>query len=194
MRNSRVAVGQRRVEELVAVVDLDADDALFAEVLVLVELRLLDLALARDRRPRTCPSRSSARATIAATFSPGLDPDEVHDRAPLARARRERDLVDLLDVDLPLVAEEEDVRVRAATKSWVTQSSSRASIPMLALAAALLRPVVRRARPLDVAGVGDGDDHVLFLDEVLVAGSRRRSRRSRCAACRRTSCGSPRAP
>ena len=49
MRSSRVAVGERGVEELVALVDLHADDALLAEVLVLVELGLLDLPVLRER-------------------------------------------------------------------------------------------------------------------------------------------------
>ena len=38
------AVGERGGEELIAVLDLDADDALLAEVLVLGDLGLLDLA------------------------------------------------------------------------------------------------------------------------------------------------------
>ena len=37
-----------------------------------------------------------------------------------------------------------------------------------ALAAALLRPVGRERHALDVAGMRDGDDHVLALDQVLV--------------------------
>ena len=37
-----------------------------------------------------------------------------------------------------------------------------------ALAAAALRPIGRERHALDVAGVGDGDDHVLALDQVLV--------------------------
>ncbi len=54
-----------------------------------------------------------------------------------------------------------------ATKSWVTQSSSRASIPIFPAPAALLRAVGAGAGALDVAGVGDGHHHVLFLDEIL---------------------------
>ena len=37
-----------------------------------------------------------------------------------------------------------------------------------ALAAAALRPVGRERHALDIAGMGDGDDHVLALDQVLV--------------------------
>ena len=37
-----------------------------------------------------------------------------------------------------------------------------------ALAAAALRPVGRQRHPLDIAVMGDGDDHVLALDQVLV--------------------------
>ncbi len=37
-----------------------------------------------------------------------------------------------------------------------------------ALAAAMLGPVRRERGALDVAGVGDGDDHVLARDQVLV--------------------------
>ena len=37
-----------------------------------------------------------------------------------------------------------------------------------ALAAAALGPVLGERRALDVAALGDGDDHVLALDQVLV--------------------------
>ena len=37
-----------------------------------------------------------------------------------------------------------------------------------ALAAAPLRPVVGQRRALDIALMGDGDDHVLPLDQVLI--------------------------
>ena len=44
-------------------------------------------------------------------------------------------------------------------------------------------------RPLDVAGVGDGDRHVFVGDQILDAELAALARRSRCAARRRTSRG-----
>jgi hypothetical protein len=110
----------------------------------------------------------SMRGTSTIDGLARVHPDEVHDRPPLGRARRERDLVHLLHVDLPLVGEEEDVRVGRRDEELRHPVLLARVHPDLALAAALLRPVGRRARPLDVARVGDRDDHVLFLDEILL--------------------------
>ena len=54
-----------------------------------------------------------------------------------------------------------------ATNSEVTKSSSRVRHAGAALAAAALGAIGRQRHALDVAAVGDGDDHVLALDQVL---------------------------
>ena len=53
-------------------------------------------------------------------------------------------------------------------KMRVTKSSSLRRHAGAALAAAALRPIGGERHTLDVALVGDGDDHVLALDQVLV--------------------------
>ncbi len=159
-------VGQRGGEQLVALVDLHADDALLAEVLVLVDLGLLDLAVLRDGHDELALldlGDERDRLDLLAR----LDADEVHDRPALAGARREGNLVHLRDVDLPLVAEEEDVPVRRRGEELRHPVFFARVHADAALAAALLRAIVLRARALDVPGVRDGHDHLFFLDEIL---------------------------
>ena len=55
-----------------------------------------------------------------------------------------------------------------ATNSRVTKSSSLVDMPERPLPPRALRPVERQRHALDVAGMADGDDHVLALDQVFV--------------------------
>ena len=55
-----------------------------------------------------------------------------------------------------------------ATKILVTKSSSRVAMPERPAPAAALHAIFGQRRALDVAGMGDGDRHVLALDQILV--------------------------
>ena len=142
MRSSRVPSVMRGVEELVALLDLDADDALLAEVLVLVELGLLDLPVACVSVTTNLPFSIFGHLDDGGDLLARLHPDEVHDRAALAVRGAMRDLVDLLDVDLPLVAEEEDVRVGRRHEELGHPVLLARLHPDAPLAAALLGAVV----------------------------------------------------
>ena len=163
-----LAVGDRGAEQAVALLDAHADDALLAEVLVLGDVGLLDEAVARERHD-VGALLHLADGRDGGDLLAGLHADEVDDGATLGVAGRLRDLVDLLDVDLAAVAEEEDVRVRRGDEELVDEVLLAGLHADLAAPAAPLRAVDRRGRALDVAGVRDRDDHVLFLDEVLHA-------------------------
>ena len=87
--------------------------------------------------------------------------------APARVARALGQLVDLLAVDLAGVREEEQVVVRRGDEEVLDVVLVLQAHPAQALAAAALRAVGADGQPLDVAAVGDGDDHLLLGDQVL---------------------------
>ena len=97
----------------------------------------------------------------------GLDGDAVDHRLAARRAAGLRDLVDLEPVELPGVGEEEHVVVRARDEEVLDPVVVLEVGAVEAPAAAPLPLVGGDRDPLDVAGVGDGDDHVLFGDQVF---------------------------
>ena len=96
-----------------------------------------------------------------------LDGDAVDHRLAPRRAARLRDLVDLEPVELAGVGEEEQVVVGAGDEEVLDPVVLLQVGPVEPPAAAPLLLVGAHRDPLDVAGVGDGDDHVLFGDQVL---------------------------
>ena len=70
-------------------------------------------------------------------------------------------------VDLAEVREEHDVVVRGRHEEVLDEVVVLERHALDALAATLLRAIGRHGEALDVAGVRDGDDHVLLGDEVL---------------------------
>ena len=77
------------------------------------------------------------------------------------------DLVHLQAVDLALGGEEQHVGVRGSHKQVLHEVGVLQVHALHALAAALLLAVGAHGQALDIAGLGHGDDHVLFGDEVL---------------------------
>src|SRR5690606_15027464 len=159
-------VGNGGREEQVVVLDADADDALFTEVLVVEERRLLDLAAARQRDD-VAPVLDGVDRRDGGDALTLFEADEVDDGAPLGVRRRLRHLVHLAHVDLAQVAEEEDVRVRAGDEQLADPVVVLRLHATPALAAALLRLVGVGGGALDVTRVRDGHDHVLGGDQVL---------------------------
>ena len=82
--------------------------------------------------------------------------------------RRLRQPPDLLLVDLAARGEEQHRRMRRGDEQPGDEILLARLHAGAALAAAALRPIGRERHALDVAGVGDGDDHILALDQVLV--------------------------
>ena len=93
--------------------------------------------------------------------------DEIDDRLALAARSDVGDFVDLQPVHPAAIGEDHDVGVgrgHEEVADVVLFARAHADPP---LAAAALRAVGRDRRPLDVAGVRDGDRHVLVGDQVL---------------------------
>ena len=93
---------------------------------------------------------------------------EVDQRLAARLRRGERQPPDLLLVDLAARGEEQHRRVRVRHEELGDEILLARRHAGAALAAALLRPVLGQRHALDVAGMADGDDHVLALDQVLV--------------------------
>ena len=81
--------------------------------------------------------------------------------------RPQRQLVDLKLVNDASGREEQHRRVGVDHEHLVNEILLMGAHAGPALAAAALGPVGRKRHPLDVAGVGDRDHHVLALDQVL---------------------------
>ena len=94
---------------------------------------------------------------------------EVGDRLALAAGADVGNLVDLEPVGAAAIREDHDVGVRRRDEQVADEVLVARAHADAALAAAALVPVGRDGGPLDVAGVGDGDRHVLFGDQVLDA-------------------------
>ena len=103
-------------------------------------------------RPPSRPAPSCTRLTM------GL---------PARRPARLRDLVHLEPVDLALVGEDQHVAVGGGDEEALHEVLVPGAGARLALAAAPLRAVEGDRVALHVAGVGDGDDHLLLRDQVL---------------------------
>ena len=78
-------------------------------------------------------------------------------------------LVGLGAVDAALVREEQQPVVRGGDEEVLDHVFAAQLRALDALAAAVLAAVVVAAGALDVAAAGDGDDHLLFGDEVFDA-------------------------
>ena len=90
------------------------------------------------------------------------------DHGPAAAvAGQLRQVVDLAPIDLALVGEEEQIGVRAGDEEVLDRVLLFGLGPFEPLAAAMLGPIGRGRRPLDVAVAADRDHHGLFGDEVF---------------------------
>ena len=172
--------GQQHVVLLGA--DLHADDRL-----ALVELHGDDAGAAARRRNPTACCAAPCRAVVANITSSLsqvalvlgqrhdggdalalLERQDVDQRLAARLRRRQRQPPDLLLVDLAARGEEQHRRMRDGHEQPGDEILLARLHAGAALAAAALRPIGRERHALDVAGVGDGDDHVLALDQVLV--------------------------
>ena len=97
-----------------------------------------------------------------------LERQDVDQRLAARLRRRERQPPHLLLVDLAARGEEQHRRVGVGDEQAGDEILLAGLHAGAALAAAALRPVGRQRHALDVAVMGDGDDHVLALDQVLV--------------------------
>ena len=110
-------------------------------------------------------SGSGMMVVMLSSFSSG---SRLTSALPRACGARERQPPDLHLVDHAARGEEQHRRVRVGDEEAGDEILLARRHAGAALAAAALRAIGRERHALDVAGVADGDDHVLALDQVLV--------------------------
>src|SRR6185436_9957430 len=160
------AVGLLHGNHRVALLDAHRDDAAGARVAEAGQRGLLDHAAQRPHDDELVFlelfDRQRRRDLLAF-----LHRHQVGDRLALAVGADVRDLVDLQPVGAAAVRENHDVGVRRGDEQVADEVLGAGAHADAPLAAAALVAVGRDRRPLDVAGVADGDRHVLFGDQVL---------------------------
>src|SRR5690606_17895010 len=143
-----------------------ANDALFAKVLIIKKRSFRDLALMGQSDHITmlfnCRNWGNGRDALAI-----IQADEIHNSASLGISGRLWNLVDFLYVDLTQIAEEEDVCMGRSNKQLTDPVVILRLHAAFAFASALLRLIGRSGCAFDVARMRNGDDHVLFLNQIL---------------------------
>src|SRR6267143_4947430 len=161
-----LAVGHLHVDELVALLNVDRVDARGARVPVGREHRLFHHALLGGEEEvlvlGELPHGHQGGEALV-----GLHRDAADDRLPPRGAGRLGDLVHLEPVAVAALGEEHQVVVRRRDEQVLDPVVVLGVGGRDAAAAAALPPVRRDREALDVAGVGHGDDHVLFGDQIL---------------------------
>src|SRR5256714_1369920 len=151
------AVGDLHVDQLVALLDVDGADPDRAWIAELRQDGLLHDALLGGEQQELIlgelPHRHEGRQALVRLHGHARD-----DRLAARRARRLRDLMDLEPVALPLLREEHDVIVSRGDEQVLDPVVFLGMGGDDALAAAPLPAVRGDGEPLDVAGVGHGDD------------------------------------
>ena len=167
-----LAVGQRRADQVVALVQVDRDDAGLARVAELVERRLLHRAQ-RGRHEDVVVGGEAAELAGQrqhhGDLLARLQREHVDDRLAAAGASALRHLPDLQPVDAAAVAEAQHPVVRVGDEELVDPVVFLGLRGLLAAAAALLRAVLGQRLALDVAAVAERDHHVGRGDQVLGA-------------------------
>ena len=162
------AVGDFRGNHRVALLDAHGDDAAGARVAERRQRGLLDHALSRahhDERVVVELLDGEQRRDLLAF----LHRHEIRDRLALAARPDVGNLVDLQPVGAAAIGEDHDVGVRRGDEQVADEILVARPHADAALAAAPLVAIGGDRRPLDVAGVADGDRHVLLGDQVLDA-------------------------
>ena len=157
-------LGASHADQLVVLVQSQGDDAAAQRTAEGNQLGLLDGPAPRDHH------QALVLAELAHRHHPG-DPlplaqlQQVDDRPSPGGPCRQRQVVDLQPVDLPLVGEEQDVVVRQSNEHVFEEIAflgiGRGDAP----APSALGAVGAGRQPLDVAVVGDGHDHVFLADQ-----------------------------
>ena len=134
-------------------------------------------SLLRRTVPRVVANITSSLSQVASSSGSGmmvvmrlalLERQDVDQRLAARLRRRQRQPPDLFLVDLAARGEEQHRRMRRGDEQPGDEILFARLHAGAALAAAPLRAVGRERHALDVAGVRNGDDHVLALDQVLV--------------------------
>src|SRR2546430_6075436 len=160
------AVGDLHVDQLVALFDVDGPDPHRARIAELRQDGLFHDALLR-REQQELVLRELAHRDERGETLVRLHGDARDDRLAARGPRRLGNLMHFQPVALPLLGEEHDVVVRRGDEQVLDPVVFLGVGRDDPLAAASLAAVRGHGEPLDVAGVGHGDDHVLFGDQGL---------------------------
>ncbi len=164
-----VTPGTADSEELVVLVDVDADGAGAAEVAVVVEGGLFDDAFL-GAEDNACTIFLEAFDTDhGGDFFAFLDFEDIVEGAAFGDAAAFWDFVDLLDVHPAVVHEEHDEVVRRGTEDVLDEVIFVLACPPDADTAAFLGGKFVNGGAFDKSVVGDGDEAGLLGDEVLHA-------------------------
>ncbi len=164
-----VAGGVAHRQQLVAVADVDGDDAVaLARRVVAAEQGLLHHAVrGGEDEVLAVADVEVARVDDGADLLVLAQRQQVDDVLALGVAAGQRQLVHLEAVDLADAREEQQVVVRAGDEEVLDLVFFLEIHAGHADAAALLLAVGGDRDALHVAGLGDGDGHLLFGDEVF---------------------------
>src|SRR5688500_5840466 len=154
------------VDQSITRLDLDCLDAGLTNVRVLRESALLDRSFSRTEEKELGVAELANRDhRLDARIR--VHVDQIDDRLALCRAPRLRNLVDLEPEAAAVVGEAKDVVVRRADEQPLDEILVLEPLTAQPAASAPLLSIRRDRRALDVARMGDGDDHVLFGNQVL---------------------------
>ncbi|ABA48200.1 val start codon [Burkholderia pseudomallei 1710b] len=160
------AVGDRRADQVIAVVEANRDDALLHRAAERFERRLLDRAQSR-RHEHVLVGREFLHGQHDIDLLAVLQREHVDDRTAARVARALRHLVHLDPVHAAAVREAQDVVVRVRDEQRLDPVVFLHLRRLLAAAAALLRAVLGQRLRLHVARVRHRDHHVLRRDQVF---------------------------
>src|SRR6267378_663222 len=165
--NHLLAVSELRADELVLAVQGDGDDARRARVGEFRQRGLLYRAALRGHEDELIRILEIARRDERGELLVFLEFNETRNGFAAGGRRRFRQFIDLQPVDAALRGEQQDVAVRRGDEQILDEIFFLRLRADAALAAARLVAVRVRGRPLDVARVAHGDQHLRVGDQVF---------------------------
>ncbi len=161
-----LAIGERRANQVVTVVEVDCDDAGFLRTAEVFKRRLLHGAHAgthKDELVRVEVFGRHDRRNLLAI----LQREQIDDRLAARIAAAFRHLVNLEPINATSIREAEDVIVRVGDEEFFNEIFFFGRRGLLAATAALLRAILFNGLRFEVAAMGQRDHHVLRLDEIF---------------------------
>ena len=165
-KNAFRAIGQNHVEQFIAFVDIDGDDAVRSNVLKIGQRGLLDHTFARDHQNVTA-FRKFLHGHDTGEFPVRRNLNQVDDGFAARRRRRIRHFVHLHLVDQAIVGEDHEICVRRGDKQMLDKIFVLGHRAKATLAATALARVSRYRSPFDIPALSDGDRDVFVGDQIF---------------------------
>mmetsp|Transcript_70446 Transcript_70446/g.165983 ORF Transcript_70446/g.165983 Transcript_70446/m.165983 type:complete len:904 (-) Transcript_70446:3267-5978(-) len=165
-----VAIGQRRADQVIALIQVNGNDAGLAGVAEVLQRGLLHRAHGRSHEDEVILREAAELAgewQHDGDLLAGLQREHVDDGLAARRARALRHLPDLEPIDAAAVGEAQDPIVGVGDEELVDPVVIFGGRGLLAAAAAALGAVLAERLALDVAGVRERHDHVGRRDQIL---------------------------